>query len=91
MSNYRSTRYAKWKQSVRRESITAYYQHKEETKLILENKNIFKPRKSSADAVVTIKLKGQPQMQFSSYKLPHGWTISPTLAGQKVQQVLLRA
>jgi hypothetical protein len=51
-----------------------------------------KPPKPTADAVVTIKIKGHSQMQFSSYKMPWGgWSISPTLAGKKVQQVLMRA
>ena len=31
------------------------------------------------------------QIQFSTYKTPYGWTISPTLAGKKVQQVLMNA
>jgi hypothetical protein len=55
--------------------------------LIQENDNVFKPPKPSADAVVIIRIKGQPQMQFSTWKDPWGgWTISPTLAGKKVQQ-----
>jgi hypothetical protein len=92
MSNYRSTRYAKIKRARRREGIEAYYRHKEAAARISENENVFRPPRQSADAVVTIKIKGQPQMQFSSYKDPWGgWTISPTLAGKKVQQVLMRA
>ena len=92
MANYRSTRYARVAQARRREGIAAYCRHKAAAELIPENDKIFKPRKPSADAVVMIKLKGQPQMQFSTYKLPYGnWTISPTLAGKKVQQVLMRA
>jgi hypothetical protein len=80
-----------WKAAIRRGSISAYYRHKAEAELIPENENVFRP-KIRPDAVVTIKLKDQPQMQFSTYKLPNGeWTISPTLAGKKVQQVLLRA
>ena len=76
---------------IRRHNIEAYYRHKAEAELIPENENVFKP-KIQADAVVIIKLRGQPQMQFSSYKTPFGgWTISPTLAGKKVQQVLMRA
>lgn len=58
--------------------------------MIPENNNVSRPG-IQADAVVIIKLRGQPQMQFSSFKTPFGWTISPTLAGKKVQQVLLRA
>ena len=57
--------------------------------LIPENKNVFRP-KISPDAVVIVKLKGHPQMQFSSYRTPwNGWTISPTLAGQKIQQAMI--
>lgn len=58
--------------------------------MIPENDNVFRP-KIQADAVVIIKLRDQPQMQFSTYKTPFGWTISPTIAGKKVQQVLLHA
>ena len=76
------------KQVLRREGIAAYYRHKAEAGLIPENENVVRP-KICADAVVTIKLRDQPQMQFSSYRTPFGWTISPTLAGKKVQQVLL--
>jgi hypothetical protein len=76
------------KQARRREGIAAYYRHKAASELIPENENVYRPR-SKADAVVTIKLRDQPQMQFSSYRTPFGWTISPTLAGKKVQQVLL--
>ena len=91
MSNYRSTRYARLAQIKRREGIAAYYQHKAEAELIPETAKAFRPR-VSADARVTIWLKGQPSMTFSSYKTPFGgWTISPTLAGKKVQQVLMRA
>ena len=74
-----------------RAKIRAFYSHKAAADLIPENENVFKP-KISPDAVVKIKLKGQPQMQFSTYKTPWGsWTISPTMAGKKVQQVLLHA
>ena len=86
------SRFSKIKASRRREGIAAYYRHKEAAALIPENENVFKPPKPTADAVVIIRIKGQPQMQFSTYKDPWGgWTISPTLAGQKVQQVLMRA
>lgn len=79
------------KAAIRRDHIAAYYQHRAASELISENENVYRP-KIRPDAVVTIKLKDQPQMQFSTYKLPNGgWTISPTLAGKKVQQVLLRA
>ena len=89
MSRFKSTT---WKAIKRRQGIEAYYRHKSDAALILENKNVLKPKKPSADVVVTIKIKGQPQMQFSSYKDPWGgWSISPTLAGKKVQQVLMRA
>jgi hypothetical protein len=80
-----------WKAAIRRGNIAAYYQHKAASELIPENESVFRP-KIRPDVVVTIKLKDQPQMQFSTYKLPNGgWTISPTLAGKKVQQVLMRA
>jgi hypothetical protein len=89
MSRFKS---ATWKAAIRRQNIAAYYRYKAAAELIPENENVFVPRSSGPDVVVTIKIKGQPQMQFSSYKLPHGnWTISPTLAGKKVQQVLMRA
>lgn len=88
MARYKSTT---WKAMIRRQNIEAYYRHKAATELIPENENVFKP-KIQADAVVIIKLRGQPQMQFSSYKTPWGgWSVSPTLAGKKVQQVLLHA
>jgi len=90
MSNYRSTRYAKLKQAVKRDRIAAYYSHRAAAELIPEPTKTPTPR-VSADAVVTIKIKGQPQMQFSSYRTPWGWTVSPTLAGKKVQQVLMHA
>ena len=89
MSNYRSTRYAKLRQTKRREGIAAYYRHKAAAELIPENENVFVPPKPLPDVVVTIKCKGHPRMQFSSFRLPNGWTISPTLAGQKIQQVML--
>lgn len=77
---------------MRRDRIEAYYRHKEAADLIPENDNVFKPKKLVADAVIIIRIKGHPQMQFSTYKDPWGgWTISPTLAGKKVQQVLMRA
>jgi hypothetical protein len=86
------SRFCKIKAHRRREGIAAYYRHKEAAALIQENDNVFKPPKPSADAVVIIRIKGQPQMQFSTYKDPWGgWSISPTLAGKKVQQVLMRA
>jgi hypothetical protein len=91
MSNFRSTRYARLKQARRREGIAAYYRHKADAARIPENENVLRTR-VSADVVVTIKFKGQPQMQFSTYRTPWGgWTISPTLAGQKVQQMMLHA
>jgi hypothetical protein len=84
MSNFRSTRYARLKQARRREGIAAYYRHKADAARIPENENVLRTR-VSADVVVTIKFKGQPQMPWG------GWTISPTLAGQKVQQMMLHA
>jgi hypothetical protein len=86
MSRYHSSGYKNRKQ----QRIAAYYQRKA-AELIPENSNVFRP-KISPDAVVIVKLKGHPQMQFSSYRTPWGgWTISPTLAGQKVQQVMLHS
>jgi len=86
MSHWKSSR---CKSIIRHHKIDAYYRHKAAAELIPENKKVFRP-KISPDAVVIIKLKGQPQMQFSTYKTPwNSWTISPTLAGKKVQQVLL--
>jgi hypothetical protein len=59
--------------------------------LIPDNKHVFNPR-PKADVVVKIKFRGKPQIQFSNYRTPWGgWTISPTLAGRKVTQVLLHA
>lgn len=81
---YNKTAYVKSK-------IRAFYAHKQAAELILDNENVFIP-KVKPDAIVIIRLKGQPQMQFSTYRNPWGgWTISPTLAGRKVQQVLLHA
>ena len=74
MRHYKSTAYVKSK-------IRHFYRRKELAALIPDNQNVFKP-KISADAVVKIKLKGQPQIQFSTYRTPFGWTISPTLAGR---------
>ena len=89
MSRYKS---GSWKAAKRRQGIESYYRKKAAAELIPENEKIFKPRLPSADAVVIIRIKGQPQMQFSTYKDPWGgWTISPTMAGKKVQQVLMRA
>jgi hypothetical protein len=89
MSNYRSTRYAKVRAAHRRQGISAYYQRKAASELIPENEHVFRP-KISPDAVVIVKLKGHPQMQFSSYRTPWGgWSISPTLAGAKVQQTMI--
>ena len=89
MARYKSSSYGKKKYVAAK--IRAYYRHKEAAALIPENENIFRPR-VSADAIIKIQLKGQPQMQFSTYKDPWGgWSISPTLAGKKVQQVLMRA
>jgi hypothetical protein len=74
------------------QKIRRHYKHKALAELIPENESVFYATKPSADAVVIIRIKGQPQMQFSTYKNPFGgWTISPTLAGKKVQQVLMRA
>ena len=81
---------ASYKAMIRRQNIESYYRHKSAAEAIPENENVYRPR-IHADAVVIIKIRGQPQMQFSSYKTPFGWTISPTLAGKKVQQVLMRA
>ena len=86
MARYHSTAYGK--KAYIASKIRAWARHKELSSLIPENKNVYHP-KISADAVVIIRLKGQPQMQFSTSRTPFGWTISPTLAGQKVQQVLL--
>ena len=89
MSRFKSST---WKAAKRRQGIEAYYRQKESAALISENENVFKPPKPSADAAIIIRIKGQPQMQFSTYKDPWGgWSISPTLAGKKVQQVLMRA
>ena len=86
MSKYRSAGYRK---SARGSKIRAWLHHKQMAALIPENKNVFRP-KISPDAVVIVKLKGHPQMQFSSYRTPwNGWTISPTLAGQKIQQAMI--
>ena len=88
MSNYRS---ASYRRAVQAQNIRAYYRRKAASELIPENENVFRP-KISPDVVVVIKVKGRPQMQFSSYRTPcGGWSISPTLAGRKVQQVLLHA
>lgn len=87
MSRFKSSAYGK--KAYVAQKIRAFYAHKARAELIPENKNVFTPR-ASADAVIIIRLKGQPQMQFSTYKDPWGgWTISPTLAGKKVQRVLM--
>ena len=72
------------------QKIRSHYLGKLKSASIKENRNVYCPR-VKADAVVKIKLQGQPQIQFSTYKTPYGWTISPTLAGKKVQQVLMNA
>ena len=69
--------------------IRAWAKHKESAALIPENKAVFCPR-VSADVVISIKLKGHPSMSFRSYRTPwNSWTISPTLAGQKIQQAMI--
>ena len=86
MSLWKSNSY---KSVIRHQKIDAYYRHKAAAELIPENENVCRP-KTSPDAVIIIKLKNHPQMQFSTYRTPwNSWTISPTLAGKKVQQVLL--
>jgi hypothetical protein len=90
MANYRSTRYTRFKQARRREGIEAYYRHKAAAELIPENDHVMRP-KIRANASIIMWFDDKPQMQFSLYRLPWGWSISPTLAGQKVQQVLMRA
>ena len=90
MSRYRANTFGK--KAYIASKIRNFYRHKQIAALIPENENTFNPEKPSADAVVIIRIKGQPQMQFSTYKDPWGgWSISPTLAGKKVQQVLMRA
>jgi hypothetical protein len=84
-------RYANMKQSRRREGIAAYYRHKAEAALIPENENVFRCR-PKANAKVILWFDDKPQMQISLYRMPFGgWNISPTLAGKKVQQVLMHA
>ena len=43
-----------------------------------------------AFATVTIEVGGE-RVRFKIHKLPHGLSVSPTLAGKKVQKVLLAA
>lgn len=88
MSGYRSTGFNKRKYV--EQKIRAWIHHKQMAELIPDNENVFKPR-IKADAVIIIRLRDQPQMQFSTYRTPFGWTVSPTLAGRKVQQILLHA
>lgn len=91
MSNFRSTRYARMKQARKRDGIAAYYQHKTKAALIPENEHVFNCR-PKANAKVILWFDDKPQMQISLYRMPcGGWSISPTLAGKKVQQVLMRA
>lgn len=90
MSRYRASTFGK--RAYINAKIRNFYSRKQAAELIPENDHVFKPRMPKADAVIIIRLKGQPQMQFSTYRDPWGgWTISPTLAGKKVQQVLLHA
>jgi len=89
MSRYKSAGCSK--RSYVAQKIRAWVHHKQMAELIPENEHVFNQRPAAADAVVIIRIKGQPQMQFSSYKTPFGWSISPTMAGKKVQQVLMRA
>ena len=90
MSNYRSTRYAKMAQAIRREGIAAYYRHKAATELIPENENVFVPPKREPDVKVTIKFRGEPSMSFTSTLAPWGgWLVSPTLAGKRLQQEMI--
>jgi hypothetical protein len=71
---------------------TRIKQRLKKAKAMLKEKESAKAAKPILFATIIIKLRDQPQMQFSSYKTPFGgWTISPTLAGKKVQQVLMRA
>ena len=86
MARYRSTAYGK--KAYVSAKIRNFYRHKQISELIPENETVFMPR-PKADATIIIRLRGQPQMQFSTSRTPWGWTISPTLAGKKVQQVLL--
>ena len=87
MARYHSTSYGK--RAYVASKIRNFYRHKQAAALIPENKTVFAPR-PKADAVIIVRLKGHPQMQFSSYRTPwNGWTISPTLAGQKIQQSMI--
>lgn len=87
MSRYRSTTYGK--KAYIASKIRAWHRHEQAAELIPENEHVFLP-KIKPDATIIIRLKGQPQMQFSTYRTPWGsWSISPTLAGKKVQQVLM--
>jgi hypothetical protein len=89
MARYRQSSYAR--KAYVLSKIRLWAAQKAAAESIPENLNVFRPR-PSADAVVKIKIKGQPQIQFSTYKTPWGgWSVSPTLAGKKVQQVLMRA
>ena len=86
MDRYHSSSYGKRAHLAAK--IRNFYHCKHLANIIPENKAVFSPR-LKADAVIIVRLKGQPQMQFSTSRTPFGWTISPTLAGRKVQQVLL--
>jgi hypothetical protein len=87
MARYKSSSYGK--KAYISSKIRNFYRHKAAAELIPENSNVFVP-KVKADAVIIIRLRGHPQMQFSSYRTPwNSWTISPTLAGQKIQQAMI--
>lgn len=45
----------------------------------------------AAFAIVTVALRSGERLRFAIHELPHGLTVSPTLAGRRVQQVLLAA
>jgi hypothetical protein len=65
-------------------------QRLKKSKAMLKEKETAKANKPILFATIIIKLKGHPQMQFSSYRTPwNSWTISPTLAGQKIQQAMI--
>jgi hypothetical protein len=69
---------------------TRMKQRLKKAKAVLKEKESAKAAKPTLFATIIIKLKGHPQMQFSSYRMPWGgWTISPTLAGAKVQQTMI--
>jgi hypothetical protein len=44
--------------------------------------------RTSAYATIIIRMRDGTRSQFSIHELPHGLSVSPTLAGQKVAAVL---